>query len=153
MDFTVAPIEGLTLGASYTYTKVTLSKAFNPFTNAQSVIYPLYVPKNAGAVNIDYQHPLGPATFEAHLDANQADGQYTGSTDPTFSDSTLVVNARVAISDIRLKDTGGDLQIAVWARNLLDEDHAFLRNTNASLGQYAIFNDPRTYGVEARLKF
>ncbi len=153
LDLTVAPIEGLTLGASYTYTKVTLSKAFNPFTNAQSVIFPLYVPKNAGAFNADYRRPLGAATFELHLDANKSDGQFTSTTDTTVSDDALVVNGRVAISDIRLKDSGGDLEVAVWARNLLNEDHAFLRNTNAALGTYAIFNDPRTWGVEARLKF
>jgi iron complex outermembrane receptor protein len=49
--------------------------------------------------------------------------------------------------------TGGVLQFSLWSRNLLNEQHAFLKNFNASLGTYGIFNEPRTFGVEANVKF
>ncbi|MFD1189616.1 TonB-dependent receptor [Phenylobacterium conjunctum] len=153
LDFTVTPAEGLTLSANYAYTKVELSKAFNPFTNTQAVIYPLYTPKNAGGVSIDYERPALGATFKAHLDANYADGQYTGTTDPTLSDSSFLVNARLSLTDIQISDTGAKLQLSLWSRNLLDEAHMFLKNTNAALGTYAIFNDPRTFGAEMNIKF
>ncbi len=153
LDFTVTPAEGLTLNANYAYTKVELSKAFNPFTNTQAVIYPLYTPKNAGGVSIDYERPALGATFKAHLDANYADGQYTGTTDPTLSDSSFLVNARLSLTDIQISDTGAKLQLSLWSRNLLDEAHMFLKNTNAALGTYAIFNDPRTFGAEMNIKF
>ena len=153
LDLTVAPTEGLTVSANYAYTKVELSKAFNPFTNTQSVIYPLYTPENSGSVSIDYERPALGATFRAHLDANYADGQYTGTTDPTLSDSSFLVNARLSLSDIQLSDTGAKLQVSLWSRNLLDEAHMFLKNTNAALGTYAIFNDPRTFGAELNIKF
>ncbi|OIQ65050.1 TonB dependent receptor [mine drainage metagenome] len=153
VDFTVTPAEGLTLSANYAYTKMTLSKAFNPFTNAQATIYPLYTPTNAGSVSIDYERPAFGASFRAHLDANYADGQYTSTTDPTLSDTSFIVNGRLALSDIPLNDTGAKLQLSIWSRNLLDEAHMFLKNTNAALGTYAIYNDPRTFGVEANVKF
>lgn len=152
LDFTVVPMQGLTLSASYAYTKITLSQAFNPFTNALSVVYPLYTPRNAASFGVDYSHPALGATFNAHLDGNYADGQYTSTTDPTLSDASFIVNARVALSDIRVAD-GAKLELALWVRNLADEQHAFLKNTNAALGEYGIFNEPRTFGAEARVKF
>jgi iron complex outermembrane receptor protein len=151
-DFTVVPVDGLTLSGSYAYSKVTLSKAFNPFTNAQSTVYPLYSPKNAASAAADYERPLMGATLKAHLDGAYADHQYTSTTDPTLSDSSFIVNARLALSDIPLAD-GARLEVAAWSRNLLDEKHVFLRNTNASLGVYGIYNEPRTYGVEGRIRF
>ncbi|MHB1205635.1 MAG: hypothetical protein ACYCZX_08725, partial [Rhodospirillaceae bacterium] len=69
---TVNPFLGLTLSADYTYTKVALSQAFNPFINAQSKIYELYTPKHAGSFAADYEWPLESFTLGAHLDANLA---------------------------------------------------------------------------------
>ncbi|MDR6533531.1 iron complex outermembrane receptor protein [Caulobacter rhizosphaerae] len=153
LDFALLPMEGLTLSGAYAYTDVKLSKAFNPFTNAQSTIYPLYSPRNAGSVAVDYVHPALGATFKAHLDANFADSQFTSTTDPTRSDKSFTVNGRLALADIRLGDGAPDLQLSVWSRNLTNESYAFLRNTNAALGRYAIYNEPRTFGVEANVKF
>jgi iron complex outermembrane receptor protein len=152
-DFALIPVEGLTLSGSYAYTKVTLSKAFNPFTNAQSTIYPLYTPTNAFSLAADYEHPAFGATFRAHLDGNYADGQYTSTTDPTLSDESFIVNGRLALADIRLSEGSPALQLSLWSRNLLDEKVVFLRNVNASLGTYGIYNEARTFGVEANVKF
>ncbi len=152
-DFALVPVEGLTLSGSYAYTKATLSKAFNPFTTTQSTIYPLFTPKNAYSVAADYEHPAFGATLLAHLDGNYAAGQYTSTTDPTLSDDSFIVNGRLALSDIRLAEGGPALQLSLWSRNLLDESHVFYRNTNAALGTYGIYNEPRTYGVELNVKF
>ncbi|WP_421739496.1 TonB-dependent receptor [Caulobacter sp.] len=152
-DFTLAPVEGLTLTAGYAYTKVTLSKAFNPFTNAMATIYPIYTPENAYSFAADYQRPAFGATLKAHLDAAYADAQHTSTTDPTYGDDSLIVNGRLALTDIRATEDGPALQLSLWSRNLLNESHAFLKNTNAALGTYAIFNEPRTYGVELNVKF
>ncbi len=152
-DFMVAPVEGLTLSASYTYTDVTLSKAFNPFINAQSTIYPLYAPKHAGSVAADYETPMLGATLAAHLDGNWAGRYFTSSTDPTLADSSFIVNARLALTDISVSDSGATIELALWSRNLLNEQHMFLRNFNASLGTYVIFNEPRTFGFNATVKF
>ncbi len=152
-DFALVPIEGLTLSGGYAYTKVTLSKAFNPFTNAQSTIYPLYTPRNAWSLAADYEHPAFGATFRAHIDGNYGDGQYTSTTDPTLSDDSFLVNGRLALTDIRPAEGSPALQLSLWSRNLLDEKVVFLRNTSAALGTYGIYNEPRTFGVEANIKF
>lgn len=153
LDFALVPVEGLTLSGAYAYTDIKLSKAFNPFTNAQSTIYPLYSPKNAGSVAADYVRPAFGATFKAHLDANFADAQMTSTTDPTLSDKSFTVNGRLALADIKLAEGAPALQLSVWSRNLTNESYVFLRNTNAALGTYAIYNEPRTFGVEANVKF
>jgi iron complex outermembrane receptor protein len=154
VDFTITPLEGLTLSANYAYTKVTLSQAFNPFTNSQSVVYPLYTPENAASFAIDYQHSAWAGTIvRAHLDGNYTDGQYTSSTDPTLSDDAFVVNGRLALSNIRLNSEGAKLELALWSRNLFNESHVFLRNFSSVLGAFGIYNEPRTYGVEARFHF
>jgi iron complex outermembrane receptor protein len=152
-DFALVPVEGLTLSGSYAYTKVTLSKAFNPFTNAQSTIYPLYTPRNAWSLAADYEHPAFGATLRAHIDGNYADAQYTSTTDPTLSDDSFLVNGRLALTDIHLAEGSPALQLSLWSRNLLDEKVVFLRNTNAALGTYGIYNELRTFGVEANIKF
>jgi iron complex outermembrane receptor protein len=152
-DIAVVPVTGLTLSASYAYTKITLSQAFNPFTNASATVFPLYAPKNAGAVAADYEHPLMGATFQAHIDVNFADGQYSSSTDPNLSDKSTIANARLAITDIALTGGGPRMQLALWSRNLFDEKHAYVRNFNAALGTYGVFNEPRTFGVEASVKY
>jgi iron complex outermembrane receptor protein len=152
-DFTVQPIDGLTLSASYAYTRMSLSQAFNPFTNAQSVVYPLYTPQNAASVGADYDRPLDGAVLGVHLDASYSDGQYTSTTDPTLSDASLLVNGRLALSEIPVTQSGATMELALWSRNLFNERHAFLKNFNASLGTYGIFNEPRTYGIEGKFRF
>ncbi|OJU12255.1 MAG: TonB-dependent receptor [Caulobacterales bacterium 68-7] len=151
-DFQIAPVDGLTLGLNYAYTKVTYSKAFNPFTGAQSTVNPLYTPQNAVSGTFDYSHPFFGATLKTHLDANWAEAQFTSTSDPTKSDESFIVNGRLALVDLPASE-GASLEVALWARNLLDESYVFLRNTNASLGTYGIYNEPRTYGLEARVRF
>ncbi len=151
-DFQIAPVEGLSLGLNYAWTRVEYSKAFNPFTGAQSTVNPLYTPENAVSGTVDYQTPAFGAVLKAHLDANWAEAQFTSTSDPTKSDESFIVNGRLALAQIPMSDDA-ELEVALWSRNLLDESHVFLRNTNASLGTYGIYNEPRTYGLEARMRF
>ena len=153
LDLAVTPVSGLTFSAAYAYTHIDPSSAFNPFTGSISTVYPLYTPRNAGSIAADYARPLAGATLTAHLDANFSGPQYTSTSDPTLSDSATIVNGRIGVADIRLSDTPATLEVALWSRNLLNEQHALLQNTNPALGTYAIFNEPRTFGVEARLKY
>lgn len=154
-DLTLVPVRGLTLGASYAYTHVRLPEAPNPFAagNPLVPVFPLYTPENAASGSIDYEAPLGFAMLRAHLDANYGSRQYTSSNDPTLSDESFIVNGRIALGDIRLNDTGAKLEVSLWSRNLFDNAYVFLRNFNSALGTYAIFNEPRTFGVQGRIKF
>ena len=154
-DLTLAPVKGLTLSASYAYTDVRLPPAPNPFVtgNPLVTVYPTYTPKEAASGAIDYALPVRGATLSAHLDAAYATRQYTSAADPTLSDTSFIVNGRIAVGDIRLGGGSAALQVSLWSRNLLNEQHLFLDNFNAALGHYAIYNEPRTFGVDGRVRF
>jgi iron complex outermembrane receptor protein len=161
-DLTVTPVNGLTLTASYAYTHVRLPNAPNPFVtgNPLVVVYPLYAPQNAASGSIDYRLPLRDATLSFHLDGNYSDPQYTSSSDPTLGDSAFLVNGRVAVSDIPLSAGAAKLEVSVWTRNLFNEAYAFLKNggptptaPKSALGTFGIYNEPRTFGIDATIRW
>lgn len=153
VEVALAPTAGLTLSANYAYTNVELPKAPNPFAagNPLVTVYPLYTPKSAGSLSIDYRLPVSDMAVLMHLDANYSGAYQTSSSDLTLSDTSTVLNGRVALADMSVGTQGGRLQVALWSRNLLNEAHVFLRNFNASLGTYGIYNEPRSVGVELNL--
>jgi len=155
LEFSVVPLDNLTVGLSYAYTKADAQTAIDPFgAGVQVTVKPLLAPKNAGSASVDYLVPF--ANFSAlrfHLDGNWSDGFYTGEYDQVPTDSSFVVNARVALVDVPLNNNGSTLGFSLWARNLLDEQHLFFRLNSAALGQSGIFNDPRTYGLDVTVHF
>jgi iron complex outermembrane receptor protein len=124
-------------------------------------IYAIYTPRNAVSGGLDYSAEMKGFDLTLHLDANYADGFYANYTDPGFDtatgkvtavqpkgDSSFIVNGRIALSNIQVGDNGQAVTVALWARNLLDEQHAFYRSYSTLSGGTGIFNEPRTYGVE-----
>lgn len=155
VEFNIIPVDNLTLSLNYAYTKVDALDAPNPYVegNPLVTVLPLYAPKNAGSVGIDYLIPFNASALRLHLDGNWSDGYYTSEIEQTLTDSAFVVNARIALVDVPLSHSGATAEFSLWARNLLDEEHLFYKSTNAALGTYGIFNDPRTYGIEASIRF
>lgn len=175
-DLTLAPVDGLTLSASYAFTKVTIPATANPFP--QSVgggvfatipfpipIYAVYTPENAASGSIDWEMPMKGFRLVAHIDANYTEGYFANYSDPGFSnttgqvtvsqpkgDSAFLVNARLALADIEVGNSGQTFTLAAWARNLFNEQHAFYRSFSPTSGGTAIFNEARTYGVEISVK-
>jgi len=165
-DLTIAPVDGLTLNASYAYTSVRIPDTVNPFPQANGVyvdtpvkIYQVYTPAHAASGSIDYEIPMNGFTLRAHLDGNYDSGSYVSSTDPAAgikqpkTDKGFVVNGRLGIADIDLGRSDAKLSLSVWSRNLFNEQHMFYKTYSPYLGTYGIFNDPRTWGVEANVKF
>jgi iron complex outermembrane receptor protein len=165
-DLTVRPIENLTLGASYayTYTKVPPTPNPNPDQPGQPAVngkltqvYIVFTPENAASGFIDYDIPLagGDTKLRLHLDANYADAYHSFDSESLLTDSSFIVNGRLALADIPLNAGGSKLTVSVWARNLFDEQHIYrVDNANAkTLGYYANFNPPRTYGLEGTVSF
>jgi len=172
-DFTVKPVPEVTLSASYAYTDVKIPNTSNPFPQSNGVIvttpvpiYQVYTPKHAASGAIDFEIPQGEMALRLHADINYDSGFYANYTDPGFNaatgkvtipqpkgDAGVVVNARAAIVDIPMSDWGAKLAISLWARNLLNESHAFYRSLNPLTGTSVFFNEPRTWGVEANIKF
>ncbi|MBW0007516.1 MAG: TonB-dependent receptor, partial [Sphingomonas sp.] len=174
-DLTLRPIQNLTLGASYAYTWWRAPAAVNPILGGPpQQLYIVYTPKNAASGYIDYQLPtsISNGKLRFHLDANYASPQYSFQLEPTKTDSSFVVNGRIALADVEVNDGSTLLTFALWSRNLFNEQHIYRRsNANSSpvlnynaagalvsrnyggiLGDYANFNPPRTWGAELSFK-
>lgn len=168
-DLTIRPFQGLSMNLSYayTYTKVpparnTVQEALNatlpvPITTPVfQTVYILYTPENALSGSIDYDVPVGGsgALLRFHLDANYSDPVHTFVSEATLTDKSFLVNGRLSLADIPMGDGGQKLTVALWGRNLFNEEHIYRRSSaNTTLGDYANYNAPRTFGVEGTLNF
>lgn len=153
LEFSLKPLNSLTLSLNYAYTKADALHAVNPYLNQTVTVLPLYAPKNAGSLAVDYLLPLGAPALKFHLDGNWSDGYYASETDQTLTDDSFVVNARLAVIDVPLNGNGATAEFSLWSRNLLDEKHLFYGSQSATIGKYGIFNDPRTFGFDVSLRF
>jgi iron complex outermembrane receptor protein len=179
-DIVINPMEGLTLTAAYAYTYthippvlITYSATAGGVTTSTSVLqnfYIVFTPRNAASGSIDYRVPVGGASLRFHFDGNYAQATQSFDQFATKNDSSLIFNGRIALADISMGSGGQRLTVAVWGRNLFDEQHVYRRdpsnslpgapttsvtagNINNVLGDYGNFNAPRTFGIEAMVNF
>ena len=157
-ELTVQPVDKLTMGASYAYTHTRVPPTPNPFlNNIPYQVYVVFTPRHAASGFVDYELPVGgsDAKLRFHLDANYAGSQYSFQSEPVKTDSSFIVNGRIALADIPVTSGGTTATISVWSRNLFNETHIYRRSAaNAAiLGDYANFNPPRTFGGEVAIKF
>ena len=176
VDLSFLLTDELRAGISYAYTDVQIPTAPFPFTGNPVVpqgspfpVQVVYTPKNAASGNIDYERDIGGATIKLHLDAAYASRQYafqaefadvspTGTsvqgvaakTDPSF-----IVNGSIALADFKVSSGLTTGTLSFWSRNLLDEEHIYRISAanRGTIGDYANFNPPRTFGVEFRLAY
>lgn len=146
--------DNLSFSAGYAYTSTDVPPVVNPFSGVTQKVYIIYTPENVGNVAMDYSLPLGFADLRLHLDATYADGARSFEQYAQLTDSSFIVNGRLALADI---DTGAgqNLTLSLWSRNLLDEQHIYRRSeeNRTTLGDYANFNEPRTFGIEVSVKY
>jgi len=158
VDASLAPLPGLTLSVSYAYTDARLPKSVNPFLPSTAPLQTVYVtstPKHAGSAAIDYSLPLtGNSELRAHLDANAAGRYHPAAGENILADKSFIVNGRIAVAGIDLT-RGASLELSLWSRNLFNEQHVFYRSAAAAsvAGDFGIFNEPRTFGADATVRF
>jgi len=152
-DLTAAITRYFTVTTSMAHTDTTLPQAPNPFAgNALTTVYAINTPRSTHSIAMDYNRPLGEMTLRAHFDANFASPYHATSGDATLADKSTVVNARLALSDIAIGSGQTKVQVSLWSRNLGNEQHVFYKGGGA-LGNYGIFNEPRTYGLDLNVKY
>lgn len=167
-DLTVQPLEGLSSTLSYAYTDVDMPQARNTVqeqlnaslnpantTPIYQDVFVVYTPTHALSGSIDYQTFVGNSDTIAkfHIDANYASSAYAFDNENVKSEASFIVNGRVTFEGIEIANQ--PLSVAVWSRNLLNSSFIF-RRSNANgmvLGDYANFNEPRTFGLEITTKF
>jgi iron complex outermembrane receptor protein len=150
VETTFVPIERLTFGANLGYLDFKYGRLDPRFVAAGNTVV-AQRPKWTG--NLSAQYVTAPVLDDARLnlrvDANYRSG-HNGSANPTLRDWSYIpkswtLNSRIALEDI---DIGGHkATVALWGRNLLDEDG--LRYA-VSLGPVvsASYEDARTFGLD-----
>lgn len=154
-DVTLSPMAGLTLTSSYAYTSGQLPRAANPFANnALTNVFIIFTPKHALTGAIDYKLALDDVTVRFHLDGNYGGGYHSSPSETVLTDKSFVVNGRISVGDVDL-GRGANLEVALWSRNLLNEQYVRYIGTNTfrNLGNFGLFNEPRTVGLDATISF
>lgn len=169
-ELTIAPYRGLTLTGSYTYAHVRVGAAVDPYcepvASGGCVVDPtarpqqgVNTPKNSASGQVDYETSLADLTLHAHLDGAWDSGSYGSSTPNAAgiynprSEPGIVFNTRLSVGDIELANSGAKLTLSFWVRNLFNEQHMVARSYTPGTGIYGYFNDPRTFGGQANIKF
>lgn len=158
IDLTVAPLEGLLIGASYSYLDSKMPLQPNPLAGGalQQFFVPL-APKHAGALTVDYRfQPWRFGTLSAHVDMTSTDDYfYVPFVGEQRTNSYTLFNARLTLANIAIGQDAGTLKVSIWGENLTDEEYivyAFpVGNPAVSIAQ--AFGDPRTLGVNATYEF
>jgi len=158
IDLTVAPLQGLLIGASYSYLDSKMPLQPNPLAGGalQQFFVPL-APKHAGALTVDYRfQPWHFGTLSAHIDMTSTDDYfYVPFVGEQRTNSYTLFNARLTLANIAIGQDAGTLKVSVWGENLTDEEYivyAFpVGNPAVSIAQ--AFGDPRTLGVNATYEF
>src|SRR4030095_1698347 len=95
-------------------------------------VFVVYTPRHAASTYMDYERPLGGSGMRIlfHLDAAYGAPNYSFQHGPVKTDSSFIVNGRIALADIPLGSVQS-MTLSLWGRNLFDEDHIF-RRSNAN---------------------
>ncbi len=162
VEWTLAPTDRLTFGLNYSFAEAKLTPFDNPLT---PTIFDLQffqaqgLPKHSGSVNVDYVIPnILPTGGEValHLDYQVTSNYNTaGSVIPGINlvnGKTNSLNARIAFREIPMGERG-TLQIAGWARNILDADTVQFAFPASNLGSSVGITPPFTAGADLTIRY
>lgn len=157
VDLTFQLARGLTTSINYVYTDVKIPDQLNPYSGRFQVTRPRYTPKHAASVSVDYSFP--PFSFgvlSAHLDGSMATGSYVEAGDTTKSKGYAMLNGRLTLGEMKIAGAG-EFSISLWGKNLFNEEYDVFDYPYVGAGLAGVdqrsFNEPRTYGLEASLRF
>ncbi len=108
--------------------------------------------KHTGSLSLSYSLPLDWAYLDARFDTTYTDAENFSSSRYGNSESRTLLNARVGLSEVAIGNDAGSVRVAVWGRNLSDEEYKIYGadlGVNQGLG-YAgnSFGAPRSFGVD-----
>ena len=157
LDLSLLPVRGLTLTGSYAYTDWEAPRDINPFTGAVQVGGVVYTPRHAASGAIDYEFaPFNVGTLSAHLDVIYSSSFLTEVSAPRTRPYTIF-NGRLTLGEIKAGNSGRELSFSIWGKNLTNTEWKVYQFPLAGAGlsntTIAQWNEPRTYGLEARLTF
>ncbi|MDO7834807.1 TonB-dependent receptor [Sphingobium sp. HBC34] len=151
-ELTISPARGLTLGATYAHLTGTLPADRLAGIDPTANFFIPNLPRNSGTVTFDYLSPdLGNARFAFHMDYSWADAFNSTVRVPKNSYAhpmkRNVANARISLQDIEVGPT--NFMISYYMKNIFDTAYPVF----TAPGSMAILSPPRTYGLEATMRF
>ena len=120
----------------------------------------LYSPDTTANVGVEYRFPaIDLGRLALRLDYSYRSSMYWHAStllnpfnDVISDEGVGRVDGRLALSSIRLG--GADAEIAIWARNLTDEDYLLGGVDFGQLGFATVsYAEPRTWGIDLRVEF
>lgn len=163
LDLTAMPVEGLTINLNYGW----LDAKFNdyvevdPVTNQKVDISGRttvpYAPDNTASLRVKYEFPLTAiGRLSAMASANYKD-KYVFHPFQNQFDSTrarTLIDGRITLSDIPLGSDVGQLEVALWGKNLTDKEYRVFGIDFGALGFTGdTFGEPRTYGLDVVYRY
>ena len=107
---------------------------------------------DTGTVGISYDFPaFSFGQLSARLDTTYTGGMGFSSSDlDTKADSRTIINGRISLEEIELGQ--GNLRLAVWGKNLADEEY-IVHGANFSFYRAYTWGAPRSAGVDLTYEF
>lgn len=155
-DFTVIPLEGLTLGMNVTYYwDAYMPFQPNPLNGGIKENFDLsQTPDWAYSATADYEFaPFSFGTLSLHLDMSSTDGYSYAPKAFDRHDGYTLYNGRISLADIPLGSNHGNLRVSLWGKNLTDEEYVVYAFNVATVSVPQAFGQPRTYGVEVNYTY
>jgi iron complex outermembrane receptor protein len=152
LELTALPTTGLLLQASYAYLHSKLDDVENPFTGeVQSADFD-NAPKHTYSLIVDYT--FAPTSFGI-VNAN-ASYNYVGKRNENhefiYRDAYDLINARIALTEV--PGPGGQWEVAVWGKNLVDTNYeAFALDNLPQASRAVIWGDGRSYGLDVTYRY
>ena len=158
LDLTARLAPGLTLTGGYAFTDAEAAVDRNPFTDQLQEGAVLYTPKHSAVLGLDHEMSVrDDATLTTHVDAVYSSSFFTGGADQPKTGSYTMLNARVTLGDLEMRDGGAKIAFSLWGKNLTNARWKLFSFDIAGPGlanvSTAVWNEPRTYGVEAKVNF
>ena len=157
VDLTARIAKGLTLSGSYSFTDWEAAVDVNPFSNVIQRGAVLYTPKHSASLALDHEFsPFAGAVLATHFDAVYSSSFYTGGSASPTTAAYAMLNGRITLRDL---EVGGNAKLALslWGKNLTNAEWKSFQVNVAGPGlaniNNVLFNEPRTYGLEARITF
>lgn len=167
IDISILLDKALTLTASYNYLDADNLNELAPYADdgmggtefslgggAATTLYATRAPEHSGTIALDYQvGSFDFGTVSAKVAYSGSSLQYFNS-EGAQANSRDVINASLTFGDIKLEGDSGELQIALWGKNLNDEAYVTNSIPVASTSSVAqAFGEPRTYGLDFVYKY
>jgi iron complex outermembrane receptor protein len=147
-DLELVPVAGLRLNATFTRLDSD-GDIVDPFTQIPTSGQLPNIPEWKYNFSAEYTlPPFSFGTLSAQASYAYHDKQIASSASiaSDFRPSYELVDARLTLSEVPV--SRGNLTLAVWGRNLADEEYEVYHNYNA-----VMFGQPRTYGVNVTYDF